>query len=39
MNALDDNPSLLQDFQKFLTEESNKRNVYSKVEDSEKKSV
>lgn len=39
MDALDGNPSLLQDFQKFLTEESNKRNVYSKVEDSEKKSV
>lgn len=37
MDSVDDNPTLLVQFQQFLADEASKRNVYGKVEDNEKK--
>lgn len=39
MDSVDDNPTLLAQFQQFLADEASKRNVYGKVEDNEKKSL
>ena len=39
MDYIDDDPTLLTQFQQFLTDEAVKRNVYSKVESDEKKSL
>lgn len=38
IDAIDNDNSLMQQFHKFLSEEAEKRNIYSKVEDGEKKS-
>ena len=39
MDYIDDDTTLLTQFQQFLTDEAIKRNVYSKVESDEKKSL
>lgn len=39
MDYIDEDPTLLTQFQQFLTDEAIKRNVYRKVESDEKKSL